>query len=371
MFYRIFIPLFANAQLLVLVGAQYFTETCVETSHRKKSTQLDCTDGIISDVSVTSGLGRCLNDAGRCLGMTPTVMVDSMNCYWNSDCLIKWPRDPIIYTETDRTCMGRVPTFMSISYKCFKPTDNQEENGFVNDVQPKKLLIDMCSDDVEESVYKRTGDSKMAGIIRSHKLYPWDYSNSRRTCSVNIYWRSKQKQKLVVTVKGIDLSENDSLTIRNEKREAVNVTSERTFIFSDGTVTSFVFSVGWQSNSGKGFLLCFRFISDVDKTVKDDACESIMTAGIVNNVEPDDQGSPPFHLATTTTSTITTPEITTTLPIPKRCLRKKTEKKRLKCAKRNRNKGRTGKKNRPGRRDRRKKGKKDRRKRRHSNRRHN
>ncbi|XP_053397783.1 uncharacterized protein LOC128556490 [Mercenaria mercenaria] len=353
----------------VFVGAQFATETCVEASHTQKSSRLDCTDGYISDVTVKSGMGKCKQTGGGCLGMTPALMVNSMNCYWHNTCLINWPQDPIVFTEpdvTDRTCLGMEPAFMRIRYNCFKPTDHQEDYGYVklsgNDVQPKRLLIDMCSDLKDgKSVYTRNGDSHMAGIIRSHKLHPWNYSNQPRKCSVKIYWPTGQR--LVVTIQNIDLSEDDQLIIGNRGRVPVNVSSSETFSFSNGSITTIVFNVGEESNSGKGFILCFKFISDEDQGIKN-ACESIMTNGMITNLKPDMDDPDPLspHQDKMTTSTITTPAIITPAvnnpSIPKRCLQKKTEKARLRCAKRRNGKGRNGKKKKQGKRNKRKKDKK-------------
>ena len=54
-----------------------------------------------------------------------------MNCYWQHECKINWPRDLIIFTESvGKDCIGREPTFMTVSYKCFNPTDFQEDYGY-------------------------------------------------------------------------------------------------------------------------------------------------------------------------------------------------------------------------------------------------
>lgn len=71
---------------------------------------------------------------GRCFGLTPSLLVDQLNCYWRSDCVVNWPNEVIVYTadKIDKTCIGRLPTFMSIRYKCFKPSDHKEDGGLVS-----------------------------------------------------------------------------------------------------------------------------------------------------------------------------------------------------------------------------------------------
>jgi hypothetical protein len=130
-------------------------------------------------------------------------------------------------------------------------------------MDPKTLLIDICSNlgssrgsrSSHESCYERSGSSDSGGIIRSHKLYPWDYLHSPRNCSVKLYW--PKGQKLLVAVHNVDISDDDSLLIVNNDKQ-VNASSDKTFQFTEGHETSFVFSVGTESNSGKGFLLCFK-----------------------------------------------------------------------------------------------------------------
>lgn len=52
---------------IVIVRAQFSTETCVEINHHWKSAELHCGGGYISDVNVQSGTGKCLVKNGTVL----------------------------------------------------------------------------------------------------------------------------------------------------------------------------------------------------------------------------------------------------------------------------------------------------------------
>lgn len=109
------------------------------------------------------------------------------------------------------------------------------------------------------SMYARSADTKLSGVIRSHSIYPWGYTAKRRNCTVKINW--PESQKLIVTVHNIALDEDDYLTIGN--KNPVNVTSAGNIPLEKEELTVFNFIVGNETNGGQGFVVCFKCKSDL------------------------------------------------------------------------------------------------------------
>ncbi|KAL4233312.1 hypothetical protein ACF0H5_007995 [Mactra antiquata] len=328
------------------VNSQYVLDSCVDSSQTKRSVKLNCGNGgRITNINVRSGIGDCgtiISD--RCYGKTAKLLVSHLNCYWKSNCVIEWPNEPIITADNNGRCIGMKPTFLQVSYRCYQPTTVIEENRRTV-YHPNRLLLDIChSVNNGESEYKITGHPNLSGIIRSHPIYPWDYSTVQRTCSVKLYWPTNQT--LIVTVWDLELGEDDTLKVFGHHTKEV-LTSGMNLIWpqTSSTKTTFTFSVSSHSNSGRGFMVCFLFVDKGDDRTHN-ACNSITMAGLIENIEPTtirDNMFSDFLLPRNDlhTASLSDEEIN----IPRRCMKRKSMKTRERCIAKleRRSKGRNGK----------------------------
>jgi hypothetical protein len=60
---------------------------------------------------------------GQCIGMTLPSKANFLGCHWRKSCYILWPTERIFSQYFVGGCIGKRPTFMAVSFECFKPTD--------------------------------------------------------------------------------------------------------------------------------------------------------------------------------------------------------------------------------------------------------
>ncbi|KAL4233309.1 hypothetical protein ACF0H5_007992 [Mactra antiquata] len=313
-----------------LVRSQSIKESCVNSTLPNKSARFDCgNNGMIAFADVKSGTGSCFSAEGsRCYGLTPQLLVSKLNCYWKRNCTIEWPDGPLLLMENGDSCIGHKPEFLELKYKCFRPDlIIKEYTPDIRASEASTVMIDICSHLAnKKDQYELTGKPNLSGIIRSHAIYPWDYSSSNRTCIVNIYW--PQRRMLVVSVQDIELGEGDYLQIGNHTIDDETPSMKRLeFRGSDSQFNTMLnFTVGRDSNGGKGFVVCFKF-TDVDDKNDHSVCDDITAGGNIIH----------FSDKTTIPSPILAPEqptkTTTVAPVTlnKKCEKKKTPKKKKRC----------------------------------------
>lgn len=253
---------------------------CVDVSHngREKKFQVSCEEegAVISNITVFSGTNNCPGNAGCCVGETPNLIVESLNCYWVHNCSISFPRDIIIKSYSEcQNCIGNHPNFMLITEtRCFTPknkTDGHVEQG----------KIDICEN-------LTTGDDKSSmsvdsGLLLSHKNYPWEYEPSKimtprepnKTCHKKLWLEADTK--IVVSVHTIDVAEGDSLLIITDST-IKDIRDKTTLVYYDYQTKSveFNFTVAQESNGGMGFIVCFKRIPTRDNNPIMNACDDVM-----------------------------------------------------------------------------------------------
>ena len=99
--------------------------TCVTASMHGKGKRMDIRcpgNSVISSIDVTSGTGYCENMDSCCSGITPSLLIDRLSCYWQPDCSINFPTDIIIVADDDscERCVGSTPQYLMLrEYLCF------------------------------------------------------------------------------------------------------------------------------------------------------------------------------------------------------------------------------------------------------------
>lgn len=344
--------------LFLSSAAEKIQRSCVDKDDAKKTAKLNCGNngGEIFDVSVLLGNGSCNTTAGHhCNGLTPSVLVDSFSCFWKASCTINWPYDTVITPGETCSLIGARPDFMQVSYKCFEPNATRSNEA---------ILLDICEGDAGSDV-ERSAEPGLSGIVRSHRIYPWDYTDTARTCILKFPWpfdsARKVQQKLIVSIQDLDLSQGDSLSISALGPDGVEA---KTYVihsenYAKNNITledekntylkaKFNFTVGTESVRGKGFVVCFKF---ADKDDKEDngtnyACANFVRDGNIENVE---SASEPEGLLQTTSTPIKTAStvnvvVDTTTVLPEPCTKKKDVKSQQKCSKNFYSKQKGGKK---------------------------
>lgn len=316
---------------------QKFNETCVDVKMPESMTsfELSCDeDSVITYVNVTLGVGSCKLE--RCVGDTPSFIVQLHSCYWKNKCTITMPDDIIVKVrdQDDLHCIGNIPTFLKVSnVRCFKPyaLGNGDNNA--------SRIIDIC----EESQIAFD-----AGIIRSHPEHPWDYGYHKKNCQLHMFVRVGQP--LTITVQENELGESDSLMMMTADGRVTNLTDQRPeysqLVSNEGSAVDIIYKIDQETAGGPGFLLCFSF-NDVNYKGTN-ACNAITRTGSIRQVNVTDKHSIPFEFLKTAQ---TIPQ-----PADENC---KKRRRNGKCRRKRPKKDRKNKRDRKGGKNKRKKGKKE------------
>ncbi|KAK3600399.1 hypothetical protein CHS0354_026629 [Potamilus streckersoni] len=223
--------------------------------------ELACTDGKIFSIDVAAGRGTC----GRitCSGFSPTLLHESLNCYWQSTCRIRFPTEIIVKTEDFINCLGKRPDFMRLeSWRCLNIS-----NQIIDMSSPIRLI------------------PFQPGVIRSHGNYPWDYDysdfsdgsfmlNGFRNNSHTFYLRPNTK--LVLSTGKIGINSYDYLTYFTKDFPEGRSLSEGTLEFHAETErVTIQFLVSIRTNGGAGFVICFAYVRPADPI--GNACDFITT----------------------------------------------------------------------------------------------
>lgn len=302
--------------------------------------QVSCEEegAVISDITVFSGTtDSCTENAGCCVGETPNLIVESLNCYWKQNCSISFPRDIIIKSYADcSNCIGSQPRFMMIKEtRCFTPKNTTD--GHV-----QQDIVDIC----EELKPEPSDISMDSGLLLSHKYYPWEYKPSKmmsaqdptRTCNKK-FWL-KDHTTMVVSVHTIDVAEGDSLLVINGSLKQT-IQNKTTLVFHAYQTRSveFTFTVAQESNGGRGFVLCFKMIPTRSYDSTMNACDDVMNeSAAVKVTKADAECTRTWWGCPTPTPTPTPPP----KKEKKRCRKK--DRKANKCKNRNKQKGQKKKK---------------------------
>ncbi|KAL3881670.1 hypothetical protein ACJMK2_028080 [Sinanodonta woodiana] len=238
--------------------------SCLDPPLRQRhQTYIDlaCPDGRIFSVDVAAGRGTC----GRitCSGFSPTLLHESLNCYWQSTCRIRFPTEIIVKTEDFVNCLGKRPDVLRLeSWRCLN-TSNQ-----IIDMSSPIQIIPIPS-----------------GVIRSHGNYPWDYDfsdfsggslllNGFRNNSLTLYlWPNT---KLVLSTRKIEIDSYDYLTYFTKEHPEGRLLSEGTLEFTAATErVTIQFLVSLRTNGGAGFIICYSYVQPMDSI--GNACDFITT----------------------------------------------------------------------------------------------
>ncbi|XP_021371152.1 uncharacterized protein LOC110461807 [Mizuhopecten yessoensis] len=184
------------------------------------------------------GFGKRLTSAV----ITPSLMVQINNCYWERNCKINW-KIPATVTLCDYLpCRRRPAAVMSTTgYQCIR-----QEN-----------VVNMCSRQASEVV------NKASGIIRSHNIYPWDYGAEEVDCRKVIKVGKGRQLLLKIETAQVDES-RDTFRIRHIKGKTKTLVVEGNIKLFNTTLSGgsveLSLTVSRRSKTGKGFLVHFEKI---------------------------------------------------------------------------------------------------------------
>lgn len=180
----------------------------------------------------------------ECAGVTPSLLIQTNNCYWEQSCNINW-KGPAKVTLTESPgCLGRKAAILSTTaYSCIRQ-DN---------------VINMCSR------YKPELVDKEVGIIRSHNIYPWDYGAESVDCRKVI--KIGEGKQLLLRLEAAEVDEDrDTFRIIHTKVNTHTLvvkgnTKRFNATLSEGVVEIYL-TVSGRSKTGKGFILYFEKIGE-------------------------------------------------------------------------------------------------------------
>ncbi|XP_033732269.1 uncharacterized protein LOC117321802 [Pecten maximus] len=185
-----------------------------------------------------AGVGKRM----ACSGITPSLLVQMNNCYWERSCNINWKGPATVTLTNSPACLGKTAAVMSTTgYRCIR-----QEN-----------VINMCSRYASEVV------KKTSGIIRSHNIYPWDYGAEAVDCRKVI--KIGRGRQLHLSVEAAEIDESrDMFRIRHiydKKKTLVAMGNQKHFNTTlSGGAAEISLTVSVRSKTGKGFLLYFEKI---------------------------------------------------------------------------------------------------------------
>ncbi|XP_060078007.1 uncharacterized protein LOC132557529 [Ylistrum balloti] len=195
---------------------------------------------------VMAGVGKRLT----CAGITPRLLMQMNNCYWEQDCNLNWKGPAMVTLSNSPSCQGKMAAVISTKgYKCIR-RDN---------------VINMCSRYDSEIV------KKSYGVIRSHNIYPWDYGADTVDCRKVI--KIGQGRQLLLKLEAVQIDE------RRDSFKIIHILDKKKRLIVDGNMKHFdtvlsggraeiSLTVSIRSKTGKGFLLQFEKIGERPRTTR-------------------------------------------------------------------------------------------------------
>ncbi|OWF41891.1 hypothetical protein KP79_PYT04638 [Mizuhopecten yessoensis] len=202
------------------------------------------------------GVGKRLT----CAGITPSLLVQINNCYWERNCNINWKGPATVTLSDSLPCLGKTAAVMSTTgYQCIR-----QEN-----------VVNMCSRYASEVV------NKASGIIRSHNIYPWDYGAEEVDCRKVIKVGKGRQLLLKIETAQVDES-RDTFRIRHIKGKTKTLVVEGNIKLFNTTLSGgsveLSLTVSRRSKTGKGFLesILEKVHNSLDKRVPPTLAPSAM-----------------------------------------------------------------------------------------------